>query len=551
MNEYLIERFLAQYYLLEAICGDLVSEETRRESFYSLAKVFHISDEKMLREYYETSCKEPFKDIKDLPSYDRFCRTLEYAQKVGQSVEITDSDRMMLAQKRTAMAIKSELFKQTQNLTRNTVSSVLFNTATNGNIDSMALLSYMEYHGICVCKDAYTAVKRMRACARWNNVFGNLMGIAYDPENARAYYNTLYTVLCHEGKTPVFEHICRCTAYEGGGETDQVARIIEKAFGIGAIKRGTYDRNFAGVAFSKLISVEDKRNLLLTGRKDAAAHVSDIPFNVSVSGPVGFDGSSMTELPLQRDGETRKILRNITVAMKCPAEAYMPLLVVTPEDYIEDMYVSGIRKGFPEGSVVEIDAATLARQDFIGGRENVFLRGLSETKSANTVFMIKNCEALESEELDELLKVLDYEYRRKFKLFQPPVSLDLSGLMFVLFASKRNDAVIKLSGCCDTVWTERIRREEKTAVVEAIFRSRAASFGCPDMAMEEGCGEFLAGYDSKQLQQIIDGALRCAVYEESTCISLDSVKAVCNEQNIAAPRRGFGYTGGDNNNAKN
>ena len=66
----------------------------------------------------------------------------------------------------------------------------------------------------------------------------------------------------------------------------------------------------------------------------------------------------------------------------------------------------------------------LTLQDFVGAKENFILRGLSETRDSHTVFLIKHCDELGERELEELIKLLDYDYRRKFKLLEPTVCLD-------------------------------------------------------------------------------------------------------------------------------
>ena len=84
-------------------------------------------------------------------------------------------------------------------------------------------------------------------------------------------------------------------------------------------------------------------------------------------------------------------------------------------------------------------------------------------------------------------------------------------------------------------------------MVESVFKTRAQSFGCVNTVLEKDGKEYLSNYDAKQIQQIIDSTLRIAVFENKDTISLDTVKSVCEEQNIAAPRRGFGYMGGNAN----
>jgi len=541
-NEYLFDPFLTQYYLLEAVCENFLSERERARLFRELAAVFCVDGDGELEEYYRLSHEDPYREIRNLPAYERFCRTVEFAQRSGQQVDFSDRDRIILAQKREAMEIKAELFRQARNLTRETVTATLLNAATNGNVNAMTLVSFMEYHGVCFCKDRDNALRRIRHCARWNNLFGNLMGLAYD-EDGQRYIDILGTVLRNASQKRVFDHICRRKGWKNSFRRDPAARLVEDAFGIGVIHRKAYDRTFAKVAFSQMISAEDKGKLLLTKQKDAVAMLSDIPFDAASDPVPAFDRNGMKKLPLIREAEVQKILRNLTVAETCPPQVYAPLMVVAHDDYVANMYADGMKRGFGEDRVVEVDAATLTERDFAGSGEHLLLRGLSETKNARTVFLIRNCEELSAAACDEMEKLLDYGFRKKFKLFQPPVSLDLSGLVFILLASSRTPQVTALSRQCDTLWAERLREEERPRVVDSVFRTRARCFGSK-AKLETGCREYLAAYEPAKVQQIVDHVLRRAVFENLERVPLAVIKEACEECNATVPSTGFGYRGG-------
>ncbi len=541
---YLLEPFLAQFYLLEAICGDFMTEKEKQKLFTELAKVFCLSQEPEIKQYYELSKQECFQQITDYAGYERFCRTVEFAERSGQQIQVSEADRLVLAQKREAMSIKAGLFRQDKNLTRETIATTLLHMAMQGNVDAMATLAYMEYHGLCVCKDRKNAMKRIRLCAKWNHLFGNLMGISYDTENGQNYYDTLYTIFQNASQKQIFNHVCKATDHQAGGSKQPVAKILEKAFGLNLVKRNAYDHNFAKVAFSELISAEDKEKILLHKQKDNVAVLSEIPFDAKCNRTIAFDANCLKKAPLKREGEEKKIKQNLTVATMCPGAVYTPLMLVASDDYVTDMYATLLKQGFGKTPVVELDASLLTAQDFSAGRENVFLRSLSETKSTGTVFFIKHCEALEGENLQSMVKMLDYTYRSKFKLFEPTVSLDLSKLLFVLFAGQQNAATMTFSKCCDTVWTAPVSSSEKHAVIDSVFSARSAAFGCKNMTMEEGCKAFLTAYGTRQVQQIVDGALREAIFEKETAITLSAVQMVCKEQQQVATKREFGYMGG-------
>ncbi|MBE6958180.1 MAG: hypothetical protein E7447_03385 [Ruminococcaceae bacterium] len=547
-TNYLMEPLLTQFFLIDAVCRGFIDEAQQRTLFQELARVFCVPMDGEAEQYYALANAEQYKTITDYAAYERLCRTIEFAESSGQNVQMTAADRVVLSQKREAMLIKQELFKQSKNLTAELIADTLLNTAMNGNVDAMATLSYMEYHGICICRDEENAVRRLSLCAKWNNLFGNLMGIAYDPENQDAYYNTLYTILRSSNQREVFKYICAATGYDKPCTKSSVAKIIEKAFGLGIIQRNTYDRIFAKVAFSTLLSAEDKEKLLLNKKQGAIDALSDLPFDATREKQFSFDRKLAQNLPLRREAELDKLLCSLSPATNNRLSLYQTLLVAGDDAYVADMYVDALKAGFADGNkVIEVDAGTLGMEDFVGAKENFLLRGLSETKQSHTVFLVKDCEELGERELEELIKLLDYEYRCKFKLLEPTVCLDLSDVLIVLFASETNETVRTLARECDVVWTARISEEEKQTVIDATFRERARCFGVGRAELEDAGKAYLAGFKTEQIMRIIDGALKKAAYENDSVVTAETLKTISGQQNIPGTRRGFGYMGGVGN----
>lgn len=542
---FLISPLLTEYFLIDSICNVFISEKTRTELFKELAQIFCVPLNSETETYYAVANSSQFKKITDYASYERLCRTIEYAENSGVQVELTQVDRVILAQKREALLIKSKILDQNKNLTKENIGEILFKKATNGNVDAMAVLSYMEYHGICVCKDQKNAIRRFSTCAKWNNLFGNLMGIAYDKKNQTKYYDTLYSILKGSNQKLVFKHICIFNSYERVCERHPVARIIEKAFGLDIIERNTYDRIFSKVAFSELISTEDKEKLLLSKKRDAIFSLSDIPFDVFRSREFSFDVEKAEKTPLVRKEEIHNILCSIYPAVNNCASLYHTLLVAGEDEYVHEMYVEAVKTGFSgNNKVFEVDAGTLTAQDFAGSKENFILRGLSETKQSNTVFLVKHCEEIGDNEMDELIKLLDYEYRLKFKMLEPTVSLDLSDIMIILFASEINGKVRTLARECDVVWTKKISGDEKQTMINTMFRSRSKSFGIGQATLDDEGMKYLISFRTGQIIRILDGALKKAAFDKEEVVTAESLRTITSQQNMSVNRREFGYTGG-------
>ena len=543
---YLMEPLLSQFFLIDGICSGFLSEDIRKAVFQELAGVFCVPVNEETQQYYTAANASHFKSITDYASYERLCRMIDFAQKSGQEIELSSVDRVILAQKRDTMQILARLFQQSRNLTAEVIEETLRDKATNGDVDAMVTLSFLEYHGICICADQETARKRLALCAKWNNLFGNLMGIAYDSENRVDYYNTLYSILRSAGQREVFAYLREYTDFDGEAVKDPVARIIEKAFGLGVIQRNTYDRLFSKVAFSSLISAEDKETLLLNKAEGAIASLNAIPFDVDRERKLRFSKEKACAEPLCRQDELRQILCSILPAVTDRAALYRTLLVLSEDDYISELYAKALKSGFQDDPVLEIDAGMLTLQDFVGAKENFILRGLSETRDSHTIFLIKHCDELGERELEELIKLLDYDYRRKFKLLEPTVSLDLSDVLIVLLASDSNRTVRQLSEECDVVTTRRLSEEEKQMVIDAMFRDRSRCFGMEQAQLEPAGRQYLAPMRMAQIQRLLDGALKQAAFDERPLITEQNLRSISDQQSIHRNTREFGYLGGGN-----
>ena len=542
---YLMEPLLTQFFLMDAICQGFIDDQERLETFTELARLFGIPMDEETVTIYSMATAPQYNSITDNASYERLCRTIEFARHSGQEIALTAADRMILAQKREAMSIKEELFPQSKNLTVDLIADTLLTTAMNGNVDAMVTLAFMEYHGLCVCQDTRSALKRIRLCAKWNHLFGNLMGIAYDKRNRSTYYNTLYTVLRSSHQREAFEYFCRVSGYKKACEKQAVARIIDRAFGLGIIRRDLYDSLFAKVAFSPLISDEDKKKLLLNKRQGAIEALSDLPFDVERDTLFDFDRVKAEEMPLHREEELSQMLYSLYPAVSNRPATYRTLLVAGDDAYVAEMYAAAIKKGFAaHNKVIEVDAGNLTMQDFVGSKEHFLLRGLSETGQSHTVFLVKQCEELGEREQEELVKLLDYECRRKFNLVEPTVSVDLSDVLIVLFATKTTPSVRRLAQECDVVRTARISEAEKRTVIDRTFHARAAALGLPTATLEEEAAAYLGSFATEQIVRILDGALKQAAYHNETVITASAVRAVSDRQNISGSSRPFGYLGG-------
>ena len=542
--EYLIEPLLKQFFLIDVICGEYLGHEERSKIFRELSEVFCVPFTRETEQCYQIAINYPYNNITDYAAYGRLCRTIEFAQLSGQKVVVTPMESMILAQKREAVKSKDEIFSKNKNLTADMIVETLSSKAMNGNVDAMITFAYMEYHGICTGQDRETAKSSFALCASWNSLAGNLMGIAYDPQNRLTYFETLCTTFKRTKQKEVFRYICKNYKYPEKVTESPIAEIVEKAFGLEIIKKNAFDPLFAKVVFSSLLSIEDKEKILLSKKKDALASLSDIPFDAVRHCVFTFEAACV-QIPLKRDEELEQILCGLSPVAKNQCYYYKPLMIAGNDPFVTKMYMQAIEDGFGQDDpVIKVDAGALVLRDFVGGKEHYILRGLSESKRANTVFLLENCEALEDEVLDELIKLLNSGYRQKFKLTEPTVSLDLSDVIIVLFASEVDEKVRKLSEECDAVWTERLSEKEMMTMVDCAFKRCAEAYRAANVVLDDAGQRYLSTFNTDQIAKIIDYALKKALFDGASIIDVDLLKSIVSKQNITHHKREFGYLGG-------
>ena len=93
---YLIEPLFSQFFLIDSICNGFINESERKNIFNDLANVFCIPVDENTEKYFSVAESSQYKNILDYSSYERLCRTIEFAEISGQEVGLTEIDRIIL-----------------------------------------------------------------------------------------------------------------------------------------------------------------------------------------------------------------------------------------------------------------------------------------------------------------------------------------------------------------------------------------------------------------------------------------------------------------------
>ena len=531
MNEFLLNAFLVRYCYLSAV----IPNDCRQDPFGELADVFCLEYEKELSDYRWLLCAPHFASMQDKNSFERFCRILEFGRLSGQNATLSDAENRVLSAKREALGALHKILPAGE-LARESVSSALYAAAVKGDLYAMTALAYMEYHGIGMRADREGALRRIFAAARWNDLFANLMGLAYDTKRQSVYNDRLHTVRFGAG-IEICDSVTAFREITAPARHDAVAALLERAFAMQIVKPECYDRTFGRVVFSSLASVQDKEKLLFAGR-EAIASLARLPFDVKNT-PMSFDFSLSAQVPWQGD----RILRNLTVLLT-GSHLAKPLFLSCADNYAAWAYADLFRRGFADSPLYTVDAKSLTERDFSRSEEHLLLRAMSCTRSACPVILVTGAEELSPHLSPELVGLFDPRARERFALSYG-VSMDLSGARFIFIAACRTAALRPLYEECDTVNVAALTKEEKSFILQRVFDTRKACFGCDRMQLEDACVEPLAGLDLEKAEAVLDCAIGMALYQNRDAVTLLMVKQIMEEKRITAQKRGFGYSGGN------
>jgi hypothetical protein len=321
-------------------------------------------------------------------------------------------------------------------------------------------------------------------------------------------------------------------------QTDGNTALMEKAFLTGVVEREKYEVKFAAYIYTDVLRAEDKSKIIANYKKETASIYDDIPTHIDMSDSISADYSVFSSLKLVRDGEIRKIKRNLVSAHTRRNKFYRPMLIECQDTYVLSMYKKAIMAALSGAPMVKLDASLLTNADLSETKDNIFLRSASDSGKMATVFLIENCHALGEGGAKELSKYIRGDMRAAFRLNYPQVRIDLSPCLFVFFAEGAcGEAMEEL---CDVLRVGAVMPDEKEIAIRNILDYKRICYGLDALELD---GHVMAELKSKNTEKISDLCEEFAKYAacdpDTRVINKDILDTVLRDLRVGTVKFGF------------
>ena len=534
----LLVKLLSRYYLTVALGCAFLTEADRHEAFEILKRIYCRENDEQLAKYEQLSENAPYGKMMTLADYERECRIIEYSTLVGSKMELTAEDRIILAAKGEALRYKQQIVTFGANFTSDALTEQLLEASSKGNIHALGVFAFMEHYGIGIGMNKRRAERNVEKAVRWNDLDAILLGLEIYPERADMYMSKLVTVFRGDDEREILSEIAAFRGANIPDARDKNTTLMEKAFLIGAVEREKYEVKFASFIYTDVMRYEDKSRIITNYKKESAPIYDDIPTHIDMADAITVDYSALEGLKLCREGEIRKIKRNLVAAHTRRNKFYRPLLIECRDWYVLDMYKQAIIAALGDTPAVMLDASLFTGADLSETKDNVFLRSVSDSGKMATAFFIESCNALSEGGAKELSQYVRGDLRGEFRLNYPQVTIDLSPCLMVLFAE--GECAEAISDMCDVVRVGAVSTEEKEAVIRDILDYKRCCYGLEKLTVTDEVMRTLAAKSTDDISDLADEFAKYVACEGCAKeIDVDVLSAVVKDMRAGSVKFGF------------
>ena len=507
--EPLVSAFLSQYFFMDAVLGDYMTEVEKQTAYYDMAEIFCLGSDPSLDHIYKIIQSDL---LAQTNAYDNFCYLSRTMQLMPES--FTPEEQYIIAQKSNGFAYYHETFKKGFFTTKSAALFGLEQAAKNGNTYAAALLSFLSYAGIVLPLNEGRALHGARKLSFWNDLFGVLLQlhradvtcVDQREKETDTFMQQLLSILCaslcNESEQEMLAHIVSYYAYDlpyDDQDTDDephenpviypnaLATTLEKRLGSQALSGNVMNPTLLKVLRSPILSTHAKQNII-TGFREGDT-LDALPLHIrrvtSIPPVTRLDVDS----PLARKDEYRHILANLSTLDARTSDGYRPLMLVCRDPYVLEEYMRVLREVFvsqslPAATTECVDLSLPASQTLLSGRDNkAMVNLLNKLKDACPVLFLKNCQDLDDGRTEMLFNFLQVDHRKYFPTAYDNVTLDLSGILPILFATSAPSKT--LSRVCDVITLKDVTSDEMSGVLDRILAQKCELYSLTSLDADD------------------------------------------------------------------
>ncbi|MGN1103980.1 MAG: hypothetical protein ACI4QI_03810, partial [Candidatus Coproplasma sp.] len=495
----LTEIFLNEYFLADAMLGEFYERE---RLFAVLSRLFCLpeGEEKRL---FELTRSEAVCEITTEDGFKRYKRIKQYNQLVGNDCGYTPYEEQLIAIKGNAITIagKYSLIAARES-TSTLVIKTIMDGAENGNVAAMRTLGILKCEGLLVERDICGGVSQLTKAMQWGDVTATLAMFAYSDRDK----TQLLKILNASVKNTPYEFLPRIIAQRYGvseEECDREVLLIRQAINTNRLSKDTFDPMYARLIFSEAIGIKDKERILFSENKETISETCDLPLRLKY-GDITVDEDAFTRILSGRDEEKTEVIRALYYSDLRFSDSFRPMCLCSDSEYVLERYVSAIRDALRPAHIERIEVGELRDFDFEPTKNSVFVRGLNENKN-NVHLLVFKGEI--SDAAIELTKVvLKSEKRRKFHLYRPALTLDLSGVLPICICDRENAQKIK--NLVEIIELDSVKSSEKPAAIDEIVERICSFYKLDGVTLAGDVTQRLCALPVESAEKVLDKAVR-------------------------------------------
>lgn len=499
MKNTVVEMFLSEYFLVKAITD--VSSDDDKKLFYGLGKIYMVPAP-TLDGLYPVVCSESVCSVSSEKDFMQYSRIKKYVRLMGGSRD--DGADEILSIKGGALALAAKLNLKADDMTpRNTQFNNIAKSAGVGEINSLRISGILQCEGVYFDMNEKAGLKCLLKSADWNDAGSVLALLRYCPDT-REYNLSRLNMIVRD--TPFYGLYVCASEFYGLSYTEEIeeVKLLEKAFSMSVVKREAYDPKYARIIYCKALKIREKEKVIFSRNNELVSAVADLPLKLSGEGAVYTDaGTLFKSVPLMREVERDKILRNLLSAGLRRLNSYRPLCIYSRSGFLLNMYADAIRRA--DGIHAErVDVSDLTEYDFEPSMNNIFLRGVDEDRDNYCLLFMRG--DIPERALSAVKNFLQSAKRGRFHINNPCITIDLRSVLPVCFADPENAS--KLKPYCDVVELADVIDGEKRAAVRSMVELRKRLYRTKSVTLADEVYSIFENMDIDRIETMLDGAMR-------------------------------------------
>ena len=500
-----IELALHEYFVFEAVLGEYCEKE---RIFPLLGKMFCLTDEEIER-FLARITSPAVSDVRSVADYNRTKRVNQYLDVIEVENELDEEEIYLISLKGNALAQMDKLKMVAERSTAAyAIYGRLIEMASAGALVALRILGILRCTGIGMAQDLESGRKTLEHAAQWGDVVSAIALCEYGDGAREKYASIVLACLkntpCEYLRDKIFPGVAPDVA------PDENVRLLKKGIGANRVNKTFFDPVAARVVFSEVIDDEAKEALIFSANRMSMSDACELPLSLSYAAPLEPDREIFAARTFGREEEVAHAMRNVANADLRATEAYAPLCFVSDSRATREYYFAALREAFKDANVAKV-RSPLPPNALTPNKNHIFLRNLVEKKANVLVFFFEDSMDRQTVEIFE--NFLNGEERRRFRVYDPALSLDLGSVLPICICDKNYQR--SLARITDQIVIAPPEAAEKALVIDRVYDRYCELYGLRKGTIAEDVAKELATMDFDN----VDSTLKKLLLDHRAAIS--------------------------------